>query len=238
MTNEEQLEEATRLWTYEGIVDAAPGVDLPDWAAVVVQFALFEGALLALAWAYDLWQGVLAGTAAVVVATAGSALMLTLGRSIRELETPAAYRGLLFGSRIEVVLGLLSFVGLVTYLFVYDPRQRGTPLLVELLGREPPLPAVYFTLLVLWDVCYRIGTAWWASVVGFWVAVRYSDESMAGTDFRRVDVLTVAFALLQLVLVPFVREEPFLVFALVGHVAAVVIVSAAAIFVRSRSGTI
>ncbi|RBI62559.1 hypothetical protein DMJ13_11970 [halophilic archaeon] len=238
MTNEEQLEEATRLWTYEGIVDAVPGVDLPDWAAVVVQFALFEGALLALAWAYDLWQGVLAGTAAVVVATAGSALMLALGRSIRELETPAAYPGLLFGSRIEVVLGLLSFVGLVTYLFVYDPRQGGTLLLVELLGREPPLPAVYFALLVLWDVCYRIGTAWWVSVVGFWVAVRYPDEPMAGTDLRRVDVLTVGFALLQLVLVPFVRGESLLVLALVGHVAAVVIVSGAAIFVRSRSGTI
>lgn len=238
MTNEERFEEATRLWTYEGIVDAVPGVDLPDWAAVVVQFALFQGGLLALAWAYDLWQGVLAGTAAVVVATAGSALMLTLGRSIRELETSAAYPGLLFGSRIEVVLGLLSFVGLVTYLFVYDPRQGGTPLLVELLGREPPLPAVYFALLVFWDICYRIGTAWWVSVVGFWVAVRYSDEPTAGTDLRRVDVLTVGFALLQLVLVPFVRGKPLLVLALVGHVAAVVIVSGAAIFVRSRSGTI
>ncbi|WP_458209516.1 DUF7530 family protein [Haladaptatus sp. NG-SE-30] len=221
-------------WAYESIVDAIPGVTLPDWLALTIQFALFEGLLLVLALRYDLWNAVPAGTAAVVVATAGSALMLTLGRRIRGLTTPDVYRKLLFGSSIEVVLGLLAYVGLVTYLFVADPRQGGSPLVERLLGTAPPIPAVYLTLLVLWDVCYRIGTAWWASVTGFWVAVRYPTDDSMRTQLRRIDLLVVGFSLLQLVLVPFVWGDDLLVFLLVGHVVAVVVVSASTIFVRSR----
>ncbi len=221
-------------WTYESIVDAIPGVTFPDWLALTIQFVLFEGLLLVLAWRYDLWNAVPAGTSAVVVATAGSALMLAIARQIRQLTMPSAYRKLLFGSSIEVVLGLFSYVGLVTYLFVYNPRQEGTPLLESLLGAEPPIPAMFLTLLVLWDVCYRIGTAWWACVVGFWNAVRYPTNPGLRTELRRIDLFVVGFALLQLVLVPFVWGYDLLVFALVGHVVAVVCVSSAAIFVRSR----
>ncbi|WP_458186724.1 DUF7530 family protein [Haladaptatus sp. NG-WS-4] len=221
-------------WTYESIVDAIPGVSFPDWLALTIQFALFEGLLVVLAWRNDLWNAVPAGTAAVVVATAGSALMLELGRRIRRLPTPDAYRKLLFGSSIEVVLGLLAYVGLVTYLFVYDPRQGGTTLVERLLGADPPISAVYLTLLVLWDVCYRIGTAWWASVTGLWVAFRYPADAGTRTELRRVDSLVVGFSLLQLVLVPFVWEDDLLVFLLVGHVVAVVVVSGSAIFLRTR----
>lgn len=42
-----------------------------------------------------------------------------------------------------------------------------------LFGPEPPVVVVYLTLLVLWDLCYRIGTSWWAVVVGLWEAIRY-----------------------------------------------------------------
>ena len=228
--------ESSGLWTYESIVDAIPGVDLPDWLALAIQFVLFQGLVLLLALVYDLWQAVPAGTAAVVVATAGSALMLTLGRRIRRLRTPAAYRQLLFGSSIEVVFGVLAFVALVTYLFVYDPRQARQPLLVSLFGPRPPVLVVYVTLLVLWDVCYRIGTAWWASVVGLLVAVRHPDHETSAA-FRRVDLLVVAFAALQLVLLPFVWGYWLLVVALVGHVVAVLLVSGSATFVRTRGGT-
>ncbi len=229
-----QAERGPYQWTYESIVDAIPGVTLPDWLALTVQFVLFEGLLLLLVWRYDLWSGFLAGTAAVVIATAGSALMLTIARRIRTLSTPAAYRKLLFGSSIEVVLGLLSYIGLVTYLFVYNPRQGGTPLFESVLGTEPPIPAVVLTLLVLWDVCYRIGTAWWASVTGFWIAVRHPTDGETRAHLRAVDALVIGFSLLQLVLVPFVWGYDLLVFALVGHVVAVLLVSGAAIFVRSR----
>lgn len=220
-------------WTYESIVDAIPGVTFPDWLALTVQFVLFEGLMVLLAWRYDLWHAVPAGTAAIVVATAGSALMLLIGRRVRDLSIPMAYRKLLFGSSIEVVLGVIAYVALVTYLLVYTPRT-GTPLLESLLGTSPPIPAVFLTLLVLWDVCYRIGTAWWASVTGFWVAVRYPTEEATRRKLRRVDAFVIGFALLQLVLVPFVWGYDLLVFALVGHVVAVFCVSGSAIFIRVR----
>nr|WP_266080584.1 hypothetical protein [Haladaptatus caseinilyticus] len=221
-------------WTYESIVDAVPGVTFPDWFALTVQLALFEGLLVIFAWRYDLWNAVPAGTAAVVVATAGSAVMLTISRRIRKLTTPSAYRKLLFGSSIEVVLGLFSYIGLITYLFVYNPRQGGTPLLESLLGTRPPIPAVFLTLLVLWDVCYRIGTAWWSSVTGFWVAVRHQPDDSTRTQLRQVDSIVIGFAVIQLVLVPFVWGYDLLVVALIGHVVAVICVSGSAIFVRSR----
>jgi hypothetical protein len=144
-----------------------------------------------------------------------------------------AYRKLLFGSSIEVVLGVIAYVALVTYLLVYTPRT-GAPLLESLLGTSPPIPAVFLMLLVLWDVCYRIGTAWWASVIGFWVAVRYPTEEATRRNLRRVDTFVIGFALLQLALVPFVWGYDPLVFALVGHVVAVLCVSGSAIFIRTR----
>ncbi|MFH5797147.1 hypothetical protein [Haladaptatus sp. CMAA 1911] len=220
-------------WTYESIVDAIPGVTFPDWLALTIQFVLFEGLMVLLAWRYDLWNAVPAGTAAIVVATTGSALMLLIGRRMRDLSIPMAYRKLLFGSSIEVVLGVIAYVALVTYLLVYTPRT-GAPLLESLLGTSPPIPAVFLTLLVLWDVCYRIGTAWWASVTGFWVAVRYPTEKATQRKLLRVDAFVIGFALLQLVLVPFVWGYDLLVFALVGHVVAVFCVSGSAIFIRTR----
>lgn len=215
-------------WVYESIVGAVPGIDLTRPQAIAVQLLGFEAAVLALAWYYDLWDAALAGTAAVAVAAAGSVEMLRIGQSARAAETPDAYRRALFGSSIEVVLGILAFVALVTYLFIHDPRT-GTPLITELLGSEPPLPAVYLVLLVLWDLCYRIGTGWWAAVVALWRSVSYRFDSTTATALARADGETVLFGVLQLVLAPFLVGHPVLLVALLGHVMAVALVGSASI---------
>ncbi|WP_276280328.1 DUF7530 family protein [Halorussus caseinilyticus] len=224
-------------WVYESIVGAIPGLSLSQPVAVGVQFALFEGLILAFAVVYDLWSAVPAGTAAVGVAAAGSYLMLALGEEIRRLRTPRAYRRLLFSSSIEVVLGVLSFVALLTYLFAVDTRSGRVALLALLLGESPPAPAVYLTLLVLWDLCYRIGTGWWASLTGLWRTLRYGDrfDAQARARLLRIDLLTVGFAVVQLVLVPFVWGRTLLVAAIVGHVAAVTLVSGASMLLLRRS---
>ncbi|NHN60934.1 hypothetical protein G9466_17870 [Halorussus sp. JP-T4] len=218
------------------MVGAIPGLGLSPPVAVVVQFAVFEGLVLALAAAYDLWAAVPAGTAAVGVAAAGSYLMLALGGEIRRVETPEPYRRLLFSSSIEVVLGVLAFVALLTVLFSADARTGGVSPFARLLGDAPPAPAVYLALLVLWDLCYRIGTGWWASLTGLWRTLRYRDRFDAPTraGLRRVDLLTVGFALVQLLLVPFVRDRPLLVAAVVGHVVAVTLVSGASVLLLGR----
>lgn len=215
-------------WVYESIVGAVPGIDLTRTQAIAVQLLGFEAAVLALAWYYDLWDAALAGTAAVTVAAAGSVEMLRIGQSARAAETPDAYHRALFGSSIEVVLGILTFVALVTYLFIYDPRT-GTPLITELLGSEPPFPAVYLVLLVLWDLCYRIGTGWWAAVVALWRSVSYRFDSTTATALARADGETVLFGVLQLVLAPFLVGHSVLLVALLGHVIAVTLVGSASI---------
>ena len=223
-------------WVYESLVSAVPGVDLSDRTALLVQFVVFEAIVLATAAVYDLWAAVPAGTAAIVVAVAGSWLMLTFSRTVRRLQPPTAYRRLLFGSSIELALSVLAFVLFVTYLFVVDPRDGGS-LLTDLLGAEPPAIAVVLLLLVTWDVIYRIGACWWATVVGFWRARRFDFDRETTRRFVRLDALNVAFAGVQVLLVPFVFGHPVLVAAVVGHLVAVVVVSVATVVLQRRAVT-
>lgn len=217
-------------WTYESIVGALPGIDLSTGNAIAIQFSIFEAAVLLLAWYYDLWGLAIAGTVAVAVAALGSAEMLRIGATIRRVDPPSAYRRLLFGSSLEVVLSVLAFVGLVTYLLQF---ASGTSFAV-IFSPDAPLPVVYLTLLILWDLCYRIGTGWWASLVGLWRSARYRFDPSAAGSLRRADAETVLFALTQLLLVPFVLEYPLLVAVLVGHVLAVAVVSGTSILLLSR----
>jgi hypothetical protein len=215
-------------WVYESIVGALPGVALTRLQAVAIQFGLFEAAVLVLGAVYDLRAAAIAGTVAVAVAAVGSVAMLRIGATTRGLDTPEPYRRLLFGSGIEVVLAVLAFVALVTHLFVADPAATDRPLLGTLFGPDPPVPVVYLTLLVLWDLCYRIGVAWWTAVVALWRSVRYRFDPRTAAGLRRTDATNVAFGLVQLALVPFLLDRPALLVAVGGHVVAVTVVSAVA----------
>nr|WP_136686567.1 hypothetical protein [Halorhabdus amylolytica] len=228
---------SNQRWVYESIAGALPGIELSRPAALLVQLLAFGTGVVVLAVGYDRWGSLPAGLAAVAVASAGSAFLLTLGRRIRDLDVPESYTQALFGTKIEIVLGLMSFVALVTYLFVIDQRNGGETLLVGVLGDPLPAPGVFLTLLVLWDVCYRIGTGWWASLIGLWRSLSLAEAIDTGTrrELQHLDVVTIGFAWTQLALVPFVRGHPLLVVALVGHVVAVSAVSSASIIVLRRA---
>lgn len=222
-------------WVYESLVGAIPGLSLPDRVAVVVQFAAFETLVVVLAIAYGLEHAILPATVAVGVAAAGSAFMLDIASRARGVDLPATYRRLLFASNVEVVLGVVAYAALVTYLFAYDPRG-GDTLVGSLLGQEPPVLVVFLLLMVAWDVCYRIGTGWWTAVVTLYATLRYDLPASAADGVRAVAVRTVAFALVQLALVPFLLAHPVLAVAVAGHVVAVGVVLAAAVLaVRSSS---
>jgi hypothetical protein len=220
-------------WVYESLVGGIPGLRLSTGQAAAVQFLLFEALVVGLALGYDLpARAVAAGTVAVVVATAGSVAMLHIGAATRDLALPAAHRRLLFGSSVEVLLGVLAFVAAVTHLL----GPSGTTPLTSLLGREPPTPVVYVTLLILWDLCYRIGTSWWTALVSLWRSLRLRVDARTARRCRRLDAANVAFALLELALLPFVWTDALLVGALVGHVAAVTVVSTAAALLLRTDG--
>ena len=223
-------------WVYESLLGTVPGVRVSSRTAIGIQFLGFEAAILAVAAIYDLWAAVVPGTVAVVVATVGSWLMLRFSRAVRELPRPTAYRRLLFGSSIDVVLGVLAFVALVTYLFVVDAggSDGSASLLGDLFGAEPPALAVGLALLVLWDVVYRIGTCWWASVVGLWRAITYAFGPESTRAYQRIDAINVGFAAVQLLLVPLVVGHTVLLVAVVGHVLAVAIVATLSITVQGR----
>jgi hypothetical protein len=212
-------------WVYESLVGGIPGLGVSRTLAVALQFVIFEVGVVVLGWYYGVWNAVVAGTVAVVVAAIGSVEMHRLGAKNRLLGTPPEHKRLLFGSSIEIVLGVLAFIALVTYLFAWD----GT-LLDRLFGADPPIPVVYLTLLVLWDLTYRIGTSWWSAVVALWRAIHVDLSPEERATVRRLDAENIGFSVVQLVLVPFLITEPVLLGAVVGHVIAVAIVCTAAIW--------
>jgi hypothetical protein len=220
-------------WVYESIIGALPGIHINPGIALGIQFVTFEVAIVALAWYYGLWTAAIAGTIAVVVATVGSAEMLRIARVTRGEDVPDAYRRLLFSSNVEVVLSVLAYIALVTHLFVWDPRAATEPLVTRLFGSEPPVLVVYLTLLILWDVCYRIGTGWWASITALWRSARFRFDGETRRALQRADAEALGFGLIQLAFVPFLLDQPVLLAAVVGHVLAVSAVTGSAIALLS-----
>lgn len=217
-------------WTYESIVGALPGIEVSTTLALAIQLGVFEIAALVLAWYYDLWNAAFVGTAAVFVAGVGSIEMVRVARRIRAVELPEAYRRLVFGSNMDVVLAVLAFCAMLSYLFVANSQTGRAPLLDRLLGPDPPVLVIYFLLLVLWDVCYRIGTGWWATVTSLWRSYRYRFDADTARAFFWADVETIAFGVVQLLLVPFVLDYPILLAVLVAHVSAVLVVTGASLW--------
>lgn len=216
-------------WVYEGLIGGIPGFALSVQSALLLQFILFETAVLVLAWVYGLPEAAVVGTVTVVVATVGSAKMVLIGRTIREQKLPASYHRLLFGSNVEVLFSVLTYAALLTYLFVLDPRQSDQPLLESLLGTDPPVMVIYVTLLILWDLCYRISASWWAAVAALWRSTRYRFDVDTRRQLEQADLTTASFGLVQLALVPFLLDQPLLLLAVAVHVLAVLVMTGVAI---------
>jgi hypothetical protein len=222
-------------WVYEGIIGALPGVDLRLRTALAVQFLLFETAVLGVTALYGLpWTAALAGTTAVVVTIVGSAKMVHVARIIRATDVPPSYRQVLLGSGLEVVLAIFAYAALITYLFVFDPGTGGETLVQSIFGGEPGAIGVFVMLILLWDVCYRSSVGWWASVVSLWRSVRFQFDAEVARRLRRADGYTAAYGLVQLAFVPFLLDHPLLLFAVIGHVTAVLLVTAGATLLMHR----
>ena len=218
-------------WVYESLIRSVPGVSASRGTALAVQFVGFEAAVLLLGWYHGRPQAAIAGTVGVLVAVAGSFFMLRLSHGLRANGGPSRYHELLFGSSIEIVLGLVSFTLLIVYAFVYDPQHGGETLVTDLLGPRPS-PLYSFVLLMIgWDVAYRIGVGWWACVTGLWrsLTVAAGLSQRERLRFARLDAMTVGFASLQLLVVPVLAGHPILQAAVLGHVVAVALVAGVSI---------
>ena len=229
MSSDTPKPEYGETWVYESIVGALPGIRMPTWAALAIQLVVFEVAVIVMSWYYNTWNAAIVATAVVFVATIGSIEMLRISTLVRRIDVPPTYRALLFSSNMEVVLSVLAYIAMLTHLFVFDPQTSSTPLVETLFGEEPPVLVVYLMLLVLWDISYRIGTGWWASVTGLWRSFRFEFDKETARVFQRADIETWGFGILQLVLVPFVIDQPVLLAALLAHVLAVTVVTSVSV---------
>lgn len=218
--------DASESWTYETIVTSIPGVGVSNTVGYAVQLFGFAAAVVVLWLAYGLPTRVLwIGLTVVAVATLGSGEMIYISDVVRSADASERYRRLLFNSQIELVMGLVAFFIFVVYLFVVNPRADGG-LLEYLLGDRPPALVVFTMLVLVWDVCYRIGTAWWAAVCGLWRAIVETPTAATRRPYRWLDLVILLFSVSQLVLLWVVSGDRFLTAVLVGHVGAVTVVTA------------
>ena len=218
--------DASESWTYETIVNSIPGVRVSNTVGYAVQLLGFAAAVVVLWLAYGLPTRTLwTGLAVVAVATLGSGEMIYISDVVRSTGASERYRRLLFNSGIELVMGLVAFFVFVVYLFVVNPRSGGG-LLEYILGDRPPALVVFMMLVLVWDVCYRIGTAWWAAVCGLWRAVMETPLVATRRPYRRLDIVILLFSVSQLLLLWVIDGDRFLTTVLVGHVGAVVVVTA------------
>lgn len=217
-------------WAYLSLAALVPRRFDDPTTALVAQFVGFAGVALGLAAWFDRWELLPLAAVAILVSTTGSALMVALNARIRELDPPTAYRRLLFEAPLDVVMGLVAFIAFLTYLLV-GAHESSPGSLAARLGEPLPALAVGFSLVLAWDVCYRIGTAWWASVTGLWrtVVFRRGLDRSTRSAYVRTELLIAGFAGLQLLLVPFLWADRPLAVLVLGHVGAVVIVTTVSI---------
>lgn len=217
-------------WAYVSLVSAVPGLSPDNRSAITVQFAVFEGTALILAAIYDLWELLPLATTAIIISTLGSYLMVDLSDRIHSLNPSKTYRRLLFDSSLDILMGLVAFITLLTYLII-DVSSPGNGLLERLVGDPLPPSVVFFALFVAWDLTYRIGIGWWTSITGLWrtIILRTASTDQPINRYTRADLITILFAGLQLLLIPFLWSDRVLTFLILGHVLAVVVVSSLAI---------
>jgi hypothetical protein len=232
VADDSALTEYGETWVYESLLGALPGLSLSERAAIAIQVGIFGAGVVVLGLLYGVERAIVPGLVAVGVAGAGSLAMLRFSRGVRRLDPPRSYQRVLFGSNIEVVLGVFAFSALIVYLFVVESVASNGSLLVSLLGDPLPILPTYLALLVLWDLCYRIGTSWWAAVAALWRARTVTLDGATAREYRRLDVLNIGFALVQLALVPFVLDRPLLLVAVSGHILAVAVVETVAIVLQ------
>jgi hypothetical protein len=154
--------------------------------------------------------------------------MSLLSERIHSANPPDSYRRVVFDSSIDIVMGLIAFITVITYLLIdaYNPTNG---FLARLFAGAPPAPVIFFALIIAWDLTYRIGIGWWTSITSLWRTVMVRTGQSRHYDYHYADLYTIAFAALQLLLLPFLWPDRFLSYLLIGHVAAVLIVSSLAI---------
>jgi len=222
-------------WAYERLLGVLPGVSPRPTRALLGQFLAFETvAVLLAAWS-GRWAAMPFATVAIAVAAIGSGLMLGLRRELQTNSLPPGYRRLLFDGSVDVLMGLVAYIGFLTSLLV-DARGPDPTVLETVLDGPAPAPVVFFALVVAWDLLYRIGIGWWASITGLWRTIVYGPprDPEARRAASRADRYTVAFASVQLLLVPFLWSHRLLATLLVAHVLAVLVVTGLSMVLKRR----
>ncbi len=239
-------------WIYEEIVGHIPPFSrLSPVRSILLQLflLLFLGTLLGLTFQLGT-QTILQGFLAITVAVLWSLLILQLAPTLRKFRVPLSqgenellerYKYVLFHPHhYEALPGIAIFLPLLAYLY------QGSPgLLQQWLGVDPHPILLLFLALLLWDICYRMGLGIWTTGLALWrswhlknlAGKRTRLEHTPYTELnylRKLDTNNIYFALLSLLLLPILKEDPLLSSAVVLFAAAIALLSFTSAYMISQ----
>lgn len=141
----------------------------------------------------------------------------------REREIIDNYREMLWSPRrYELVLGICLYVAITAYLFGF-----GSKFLVSWLGKDLNPILISITLVLLWDVSYRLGLGIWLTTISFIRSRRLRIASKLRKEMRytprrelevlkRLDLICLSFGQATLLLYPLCSNDLILLVLLLS----------------------
>lgn len=235
-----------RVWVHEIILDRIPPFSyLPRFWALIAQLIIMEvvGLLCVIVFSLPLRSAIL-GTLAILAVVVWSAIAHRISLPLKKARLPknpddrrtiSKYRRLIFSEKhYEAMAG--SIFTLLLALYVLFPGKQN---LDYWLGGNPGVLPIALSLLLLWEVSYRVGLGMWttllASVRSSWlkkaVDKRGGHVPYGSLDYlEKTDLMSMIMAFPAFMLLPIVRSDFILLMVLVGYCIFVVSISAFSIF--------
>lgn len=235
-----------RVWVHEFILDRIPPFSyLPRFWALITQLIIMEvvGLLCVVIFSLPLRSAIL-GTLAILAVVVWSAIAHRISLPLKKARLPknphdrrtiSKYKRLIFSEKhYEAIAG--SVFAFLLALYVLFPGKQN---LDYWLGSNSGILPLALSLLLLWEVSYRVGFGMWttllASVRSSWlkraVEKRGAHVPYGSLDYlEKTDLMNMAMAFPAFMLLPIVVSDFVLLMVLVGYCLFVVSLSALSIF--------
>lgn len=239
-------------WIYEEIVGRIPPFSLLSYQySILLQLFFLLVIGLILGFVFDLGRiSLLYGSLAILVAVSWSLLILQLGPTLRKFRAPLSkdenelleqYKGILFHrNHYEAIPGIAIFIPFMLYLFYYSSN-----LLENWLGKNPHAILLLFVSLLIWDICYRMGLALWASILALWRSLRLKKLAEKRTELehtpytelrslRKLDINNAFFGIISLLLIPLFQMDKLFVTIIFMFMVFVTLISMVSAYIVSK----
>ncbi|MFQ6061700.1 MAG: pyridoxamine 5'-phosphate oxidase family protein [Methanosarcinales archaeon] len=236
-----EKKEKEMKWVYEEIVSRIPPFSLLSYkSSILLQLLLLLFIGLFIGYIYHLDSIVLLyGSIGIFVAVLWSLLILQLGPTLRKFRAPLnqkenalleQYKKILFHkNHYEMIPGIIIFVLLMLYLYVFHQYFSRRSMMESWFGEHPSPILLIFVMILLWDICYRMGLGIWTTTLSMWRSLNLKKMAEKRTELehtpytelkhlKKLDINNMFFGIISLLLLPIIQDDYLLVLSILAFV--------------------